>query len=125
MSPLVVELWAWSADSPGQESPVIGLKLTETQARFHISTRLSGRGDRPGAWALANVPRERRQKPLHALRATFRTGLLFVGVPEIVIDFLIGHQLRGTGGRHYTASWALEERAREAVALVPSIGSGS
>lgn len=78
-----------------------------------------GRGLRR-AWARAGVDKSVWVgHPLHSMRAAVRTYLVQQLVHPDVIDAVLGHQGRGTGGRHYTDRGRLWLRLVEAVATIP------
>ncbi|MEQ1501961.1 MAG: tyrosine-type recombinase/integrase [Myxococcota bacterium] len=60
-------------------------------------------------------------RPEHAFRSAFQATLRSSGVPEEVIDALVGHHGHSTRDRHYVGHDTLVDRMREAVQDLPPI----
>jgi len=75
------------------------------------------------AWRATGIRATAWRQPLHCFRKGFVTGLASAGVPDELRKYLVGH----SGGVHadtYTVWTLLEDRLREAVAIVPPITRG-
>lgn len=67
-------------------------------------------------------PLTRKQaRPEHAFRAAFQAHLRIAGVPEPVIDALVGHHSSTTRAKHYAGLDTLETAMRAAVDGLPPI----
>lgn len=67
-------------------------------------------------------PLTRKQaRPEHAFRAAFQAHLRIAGVPEPVIDALVGHHSSTTRAKHYAGLDTLESAMRVAVDGMPPI----
>lgn len=71
-------------------------------------------------WKRAGLERLARQ-PQHAFRDGHYTGLLRLGVPEMIAEMLQGRS-GGTGRRHYADPVQLLDDMRRAVEMIPPIG---
>ena len=60
-------------------------------------------------------------QPTHALRRGYQSGLRRLGADFNAVEHLVGHDQPGVSGSYLDASWSLP--LREAVAMVPEIGS--
>lgn len=73
---------------------------------------------RESAWKPAN---RRTGRPEHAFRAAFQAHLRLAGVPEPVIDALVGHHGKTIRARHYAGAETLFPHLQDAVAKLPAI----
>ena len=73
-------------------------------------------------WArVEGVPDEVKRQPLHSFRKGFVSGLAQLGVPEVTIKALVGHDLGVTSGVYLSEAVRMEGM-RAAVALIPPLG---
>lgn len=103
-----------------REGYLVGPELGGTSGKaahlgrtIHRARQRAGVG--PNAWL---------GQPMHAARKCLRTHLVAVGVQPDIIDALLGHVGRGTGGRTYTdrADPRVWARLVEAVGTIPPVG---
>lgn len=113
ISPLVIdEIATWGK----REGYLIPTKR-HRDAKFHRDPRAR---DIRRAWKRAGVREEVwTQRPEHAFRRGFKTGLLALGCHPDAVDFLQGHALGGSRGRYIDANML---PLRETIARVPEIG---
>jgi integrase len=102
----------WVVDAPPNERAA-----AEGTARGHIDRFLRT------AWERAGVAREKwHGQPCHSFRKTFQTEVEAAGVRRDVVEYLVGHQPKGTGARHYLdAERALWPELLEAVRRIPPL----
>lgn len=67
------------------------------------------------------APEDRRGRPAHGFRAGFLGGLTRSGVPDVVLQVLVGHRSLSTLRGHYAGADTLREQLRAAVRLVPPV----
>ncbi len=114
---LKAELAGWGV----REGPVVNAPEQERASARGSGNRGAIDKHLRRAWKRARVrPAVWKGQPVHAFRKGLRSGLVAAEVPEIVIDWYIGHQNAGTGARDYTdpdvATW---HRLVKAVAKIP------
>ncbi len=103
-------------DAKGQPLPMVGYRnQTRYVTRAWEAATEVGEA-RMEAWS---PPNRRQSRPDHAFRAAIQGELDAHGVPESVLDHLVGHASSTTRGRHYTAPAAATQR--RAVDCIPPI----
>ena len=128
--------------------PELGKTRSESRGRVipvseHLIEELAGWGVREGwiiktrgkvrdpsrqtmrdIWTRAGISRDKWMQPSHCFRRCVQTHFQRVGVPYVVAEYILGHDV-GIGAMVYTAPWAYMEAMREAVATIPPIGGSN
>lgn len=103
-------------DAKAQPLPRVGYR-NQTRYVTRAWEAATGAGEaRREAWS---PPNRRQNRPDHAFRAAIQGKLDEHGVPEIVLDDLVGHAAKTTRGRHHTAPAIATQR--RAVDCIPPI----
>lgn len=106
--------WRLADGRPAADAPIVGGKLPG-----------SARETLGNAWRRAGVADEKWSgHPSHVLRKRFVTTLEVGRVRERVIDYLIGHARQDVKGRSYIVGLELWDEMKEAISLIPALGTG-